>query len=445
MSSILIEILIITLLVLINGFFAMAEIAVVSARKTRLQHQAQDGDRKAEAALALARAPDRFLATIQIGITLVGILAGAFGGATIAEELADALERFPRLAPYSEAIGVAVVVVGITYLSLVIGELVPKRVGLGHPEKVAAAIAPFMRSLSRLASPLVRFLSFSSSLVVRALGVRPEPETPVSEEEIKLLLRHGTRAGAFEPAEEEMVKRVFRLNDATINVQMTPRREVIWLDVEDPAGQISQVATTGGHSRYPVARGDLDHPLGLVYTKDLLADSLACRPLDLKAALRPALFLPESISVLEAVERLKEAYADAALVINEHGGFEGLLTITDILQAIVGDIPAPDELAEPQAVQRSDGSWLLDGTLPAEDVKELLELESLPHQRKSHYQTLGGLVMLCLGHIPSAGEKFAWSGWHFEVVDMDGHRVDKVLATPPGPEDLEGPQELHSS
>ncbi|MGC9335111.1 MAG: hemolysin family protein, partial [Anaerolineae bacterium] len=401
MSSILIEILIITLLVLINGFFAMAEIAVVSARKTRLQQQAQDGDRKAEAALALARAPDRFLATIQIGITLVGILAGAFGGATIAEELADALERFPRLAPYGEAIGVAVVVVAITYLSLVLGELVPKRLGLGHPERISTAIAPFMRNLSRLASPLVRVLSASSSLVVRALGVRPEPETPVSEEEIKLLLRHGTRAGAFEPAEEQIVGRVFRLDDVSINVLMTPRPDVVWLDLDDPAEDITHIAASGDHSRYPVARGDLDHPLGLVYTKDLLADSFACRPLDLKAVLRPALFLPESISVLEAVQRLKEASADAALIINEYGGFEGLLTITDILQAIVGDIPGPGELAEPEAVRRSDGSWLLDGILAADDVKELLGLESLPEQRKAHYQTLGGLVMLCLGHIPS--------------------------------------------
>jgi putative hemolysin len=428
MGTITIEILILVLLILANGLFAMAEIAVVSARKTRLQQQAQEGDRKAQVALELANAPNQFLATVQIGITLVGIMAGAFGGATLAEELADVLEQIPLLVLWSEAIGVGIVVLTITYLSLVIGELVPKRLGLNNAERVAARLAPFMWTLSRLASPLVRFLSLSTDLVLRLLGVRLEQQTPVSEEEIKLLLQQGTRAGVFEPAEQEAVEQVFRLTDVAIKAFMTPRPDVVWLDLDDPAEETRRIVATGGHSRFPVARGDPDHVLGMVYAKDLLADGLYGRPFDLEAALRPALYLPESITALEAVEQLKVNHTDAALVIDEYGGFEGLLTVEDILEAIFGDIPAPGESVELEAVQREDGSWLLDGMLPVDEVKKLLGIDSLPYEG-SQYQTLGGLVMLCLGRIPSTGEHFQYSGWRFEVIDMDRHRIDKVLAT----------------
>ena len=431
MSRIAIEILIVVLLILVNGLFAMAEIAVVSARKTRLQQQAQEGDKKAQAALELANAPNQFLATIQIGITLVGIVAGAFGGATIAEELAKVLQQVPVLAPYGEAIGVAVVVLAITYLTLVVGELVPKRLGLNNPERVAARLAPFMRTLSRLASPLVRYLSLSTDLVVRLLRVQPGQEVAVSEEEISLLLEHGTRAGVFEPGEQEMVEQVFRLGDVPIKAIMTPRMDVVWLDLDNPAEEVRSVVAKAGHSRYPVARGDLDHMLGLVYAKDLLAAGLEGRPLDLEAILRPALFMPETVTALEAVERLKENHTDAALVVDEYGGLEGLLTVDDILRAIVGDISAPGGAAEPGAVQRQDGSWLLDGMLPAEKVKELLGVGSLPHEG-SDYHTLGGLAMLCLERIPSPGDRFECCGWQLEVVDMDGRRVDKILAVSQG-------------
>ena len=431
MSRIAIEILIVVLLILVNGLFAMAEIAVVSARKTRLQQQAQEGDKKAQAALELANAPNQFLATIQIGITLVGIVAGAFGGATIAEELAKVLQQVPVLAPYGEAIGVAVVVLAITYLTLVVGELVPKRLGLNNPERVAARLAPFMRTLSRLASPLVRSLSLSTDLVVRLLRVQPGQEVAVSEEEISLLLEHGTRAGVFEPGEQEMVEQVFHLGDVPIKAIMTPRMDVVWLDLDDPAEEVRSVVAKAGHSRYPVARGDLDHMLGLVYAKDLLAAGLEGRPLDLEAILRPALFMPETVTALEAVERLKENHTDAALVVDEYGGLEGLLTVDDILRAIVGDISAPGGAAEPGAVQRQDGSWLLDGMLPVEKVKELLGVDSLPHEG-SDYHTLGGLAMLCLERIPSPGDRFECCGWQLEVVDMDGRRVDKILAVSQG-------------
>jgi putative hemolysin len=432
MSRIAIEILVLTVLILANGLFAMSEIAVVSARKSRLQQQAQEGNKRAQVALELANAPNQFLATIQIGITLVGIMAGAFGGATIAEELANVLGKVPLLAPYGEAIGVGVVVLTITYFSLVIGELVPKRLGLNNAERVAARLAPFMHTLSRLASPFVRFLSLSTDLALRLLRVRPEQETPVSEEEIKLLLQQGTRAGAFEPAEQEMVEHVFRLGDATVEALMTPRPGVVWLDLDDPEEEEARrVVATSGHSRFPVARGDLDHVLGMVYAKDLLADGLNGRPFDLEGNLRPTLYLPESITALEAVEQLRVNRTDAALVIDEYGGFEGLLTSEDILEAIVGDILAPGELVEAEAVQREDGSWLLGGMLPIDEVEDLLGVDSLAHER-SQYQTLGGLVMLRLGRIPSAGDHFSCCGWRFEVVDMDRLRVDKVLAISQG-------------
>jgi putative hemolysin len=427
MSRIAIEILVLVVLILANALFAMSEIAVVSARKTRLQQQAQEGNKRAQVALELANAPNQFLATIQLGITLVGIMAGAFGGATIAEELAGVLEQVPFLAPYSEVIGVGIVVLTITYFSLVIGELIPKRLGLNNAERVAARLAPFMQALSRLASPLVRLLSLSTDLAMRLLRVRPKQETPVSEEEIKLLLQQGTRAGAFEPAEQEMVEHVFRLGDATVKALMTPRPEVVWLDLDDPAEDARRVVATRGHSRFPVARGELDHVLGVVYVKDLLADGLDGQPFDLEANLRPALYLPETVTALEAMEQLRMNHTDAALVIDEYGGFEGLLTVEDILEAIIGDIVAPGEPVEPEAVQREDGSWLLDGTLPIDEVKDLLGIDSLPHEG-SQYQTLGGFVMLCLGRIPSAGDHFSCCGWRFEVVDMDRLRVDKVLA-----------------
>jgi putative hemolysin len=411
----------------------MSELAVVSARKTRLQQRAQEGDRKASLALELANGPNQFLATIQIGITLVGILAGAFGGATLAEEMADLFAHVPILAPYGEVISVAIVVLAITYLSLVIGELVPKRLAMGNPEKVAATVAPVMRTLSRLASPIVHLLSFSTDLVIRILGTKEEGEAPISEEEIRLLLQQGTEAGIFEPREQEVVERAFRLADQTINVFMTSRPDVVWLDLSDPAEEILHTLANGGHSRYPVAHDDLDRVKGFVYTKDLLARSLAGEPLDLEALLHPALFLPESIAALDAVERLKEANVDVATVIDEHAGFQGILTVNDILEALVGTIPEAGRDVEPEAVQRQDGSWLLDGRLPVDEMKEMLGLQSLPYENTSYYHTLGGLVMLCLGHIPTAGESFACSNWRFEVVDMDGRRVDKVLAMPAHP------------
>jgi putative hemolysin len=430
MGSITIQIVIILVLIVANGLFAMAEIAIVSARKARLQQRAEEGDPGAKIALELANSPSRFLSTIQIGITLVGILAGAFGGAVIADRLSPELNGISWIAPHGGAVSLFIVVVGITYLSLIIGELVPKQIALNHAERISAAVAPFMRALSWLGAPLVHLLSVSTQLVLRAFGIKPSAETSVTEEEVKLMIELGTQEGVFEPTEQEMVERVFRLGDRTVNALMTPRPEVVWLDPSEPPEEIQKKITADSHTHYPVAEGQIDRIIGLVNSKDLLYQNLSCRPIDLRSVLRPALFIPESMSALDVLERFKQKRTHVAFVIDEHGGFQGLVTTSDILEAIVGDIPMPDEAEETEIIRREDGSWLVDGKVIADELKELLQVNELPFEDEHLYQTVGGLVMASLGRIPVSGDHFDWSGFRFEVMDMDGHRVDKVLISP---------------
>jgi len=425
-----IELVFLLFLILINGVFALSEIAVISAHKARLRQRADEGNRGAEIALQLANAPNQFLATIQIGITLVGIFAGAFGGATLAEKLSVWLTQVPVLAPYSKAVGVGAVVLGTTYLSLVVGELLPKRLAMGNPEQLASAVAPAMRTMSRLTAPVVRLLSFSTDLLVRLLGVREQGDVPASEEEINLLLKHGVDVGVFDRREQELVARTFRLDDLTAGALMTPRPEVVWIDADDSPDKMLLLVATGGRSRYPIAVEDLDQVRGIVYTKDLLAQCLDNQPFDPDAVLRPAVFVPETLSVLDTIERLREAHVDIAMVIDEYSSVQGILTVDDVLKAFVGRIPSAGEVPPRRSVLREDGSWLLDGLLTVEELKDVLELKHLPEEERARYQTLGGLAMLCLGHIPAAGEEYTWSGWHFTVVKMDGHRVQRVLAEP---------------
>ncbi len=428
------HLLIIVILIAVNGLFSLAEIAVVSARKARLQQRAEEGDRRAQAALELANAPGRFLSTIQIGITLVGILTGAFSGTTIADRIAPELNRIAWIAPHGAAVSLGAVVVLITFLTLIFGELVPKQIALNNAERIAAAVAPFMRGLSRLALPAVHLLSASTTLVLRLLRAPRAPESSVTEEEIKLMIEQGTQEGVFEPTEQQMVERVFRLGDRTVYALMTPRPEVVWLDPGEPAEEIQRKITGDAHTHYPVAEGRIDNVIGMVNSKDLLSQNLSCRPIDLRSVLRPALFIPESMPALEVLERFKQKRSHAALVIDEHGGFQGLVTTSDILEAIVGDIPARGESHEAAVIRREDGSWLVDGTVLADELKDLLDLDRLPFEEERLYETLGGLVMAFLGRIPRSGEGFDWEGFRFEVVDMDGHRVDKVLIRPPATE-----------
>jgi len=441
MDSLSTQIFIIAALIIANGIFAMAEIAIVSARKARLQQRAEEGDEGARIALELANSPSRFLPTIQIGITLIGIFAGAFGGATIADKLAPELNRISWIAPHGGAVSLFIVVLAITFLSLIIGELVPKQIALQHAERISAAFAPAIRSLAWVASPLVHLLSLTTQLVLRLFGIKPSAETSVTEEEIKLMIEQGTQEGVFEPTEQEMVERVFRLGDRTVNALMTPRPDVIWLDLNDPPEEIQSKITSNSHTHYPVAEDQIDTIIGMVNSKDLLSQNLSCRPIDLRSVLQPALFIPESMSALDLLERFKKKRTHVALVIDEHGGFQGLITTSDVLEAIVGDIPTPGESEEADVIHREDGSWLVDGKVLADELKELLQKDELPFEDENLYQTLGGLVMAFLDRIPRSGNHFDWDGYRFEVVDMDGHRVDKVLIKPLAPEPPPVPEE----
>lgn len=430
MFSVLFEILLILVLILANGVLAMSEIAMVSSRKARLQQRVNEGDERARIALELANQPSSFLSTVQIGITLVGILAGALGGATLAEQMAPWIGQVGPLAPYSDAIAVVLVVLVITYLSLVLGELAPKRIALEDPEGVASMVAIPMRWLSRLTAPVVHLLSASTSLVVRALGIHPSAEPPVTEEEIRMLIDIGTRAGVFEQEEQDLVEGVFQMADRRLESVMTPRSEIVWLDLEEEPERTRQKMIATRHTRFPVAREDLDHVVGIVHAKDMLARSLDGRALDLETAMVKPLFVPENMSALNMIDRFREAHAQIAMVIDEFGGVQGLVTSFDILEGIAGDIPVFGESLEQEVIQREDGTWLVDGGLPIDEFKELFDLKKLPDESIDRYQTVAGLVLSVIGRIPVSGDHFEAAGLRFEVVDMDGFRVDKVLVEP---------------
>ncbi len=436
MNSLAIEIIFILLLLIANGLFAMSEIALVSSRKARLQRRAEKDD-GARAALELANAPDRFLSTVQIGITLIGILAGAFGGATISRHLAERLNRIPALAPYSEAVSIVVVVVTITYLSLVVGELVPKRLALNYPERIASRVAKPMQFLSRLTAPAVHTLSASSSFLLRLLGARPTGEPPITEEEVKILIDVGAEAGVFEAAEHELVDNIFRLADLKVPQLMTPRLDIVWLDVMSPPEEIRKRIINSPYSRIPVCQGTLDNVLGVVKARDLLARVLAGEPFDLRAAMRPPLYVPETRTALQLLELFKRSTAHIALVIDEHGALEGLVTMNDVLEAIVGEMPTHPGRVEGLAVRREDGSWLLDGRMPVSDFKELFSIERLPREEEGGYHTLAGFIMTYLGRLPSAADHFVWDGLRIEVVDMDRRRIDKVMVNRIEPDNTE--------
>lgn len=433
MTRIALELLLILLLVTANGVFALSEIALVSARRARLQQRAEQGDPGAQAALDLAREPTRFLSTVQIGITLVGILAGAFGGATLAEALAEQLARVPALAPYAEALALAAVVVLVTYLSLVIGELAPKRLALNNPEQVAARVARPMAALSRLASPLVRALSVSTDVLLALLRVRPATDPPVSAEEIKILIEQGATSGVFEPTEQDIVESALFIGERRVGAAMTPRIDIEWVDLDRPLEAIRDQVLNSSHSYFPASRGSLDDVSAVLRGRDLLAQLVQGEPLDWAALLREPLFVPESQTVLDLVQLLKQTGQPLALIIDEYGGLQGMLTPTDLLEALIGEIQQPGQAPEPEAVQREDGSWLLDGRLQVSKLKELLGLRELPQEGEAGYDTLGGFVMVVLGEIPSVGQQFEHAGQTFAIVDMDGHRVDRVLVTPAAP------------
>jgi putative hemolysin len=430
MSIVAFQIAAIILLILLNGFFAMSETALVSSRKARLRQRAEEGDRGARAALELADSPNRFLSTVQIGISLIGVLAGAFGGATLARPLAGALRGVPALAPYAGSVAFGAVVVAITYLSLILGELVPKRLALNGAEVVASRVSGPMRLISTITSPAVWFLSASTEAVLGLLRARSTPESPVSEQEVEILMEEGARAGVFEEEERDLVRRALQLDDRPVHELMTPRPKVAWLDADDPQEEVLRQAREAGHSYYPVARGDLDDLLGIASVKDAWVRQAFGEPADLLDSLRRSPLVPEGAPATDALEAFKRSGLPTALVIDERGHIEGLVTLTDVLEALVGEVPGEDEPAEEALLRREDGSWLVDGLLAAHELKKHLGTRGLPREGETDYQTVGGMVMEALGRVPEEGDRFEWEGYSFEVLDMDGRRVDKVLVAP---------------
>jgi putative hemolysin len=424
------ELLIVLLLILLNGLFAMAEMAIVSARRARLKHAANQGDRGAKVALTLAENPGRFLSTVQIGITLIGVLAGAFGGATLSKALAVWLAaEFPAAAEYAEAISIGAVVVSITFLSLILGELVPKRLALSRPEAIASRLARGMALLSRIAGPVVWLLSGATEIVLRLLPIRHGSEPAVTDEEIKVLMQQGAESGHFHPIEKSIVDMALRLGDRRVSALMTPRTQVEWLDLEDPLEETQQKIRESHYSRFPVAEGGRRHIVGVVEVKDLLAGELAGRGFDVRAAMKPPLYIPESAPALKALETFRRTGAPIALIVDEYGDFQGIVTLEDLLEALVGDLPEPGQQEEPSVTQRADGSWLVDGMLPIDQLKDTIGLAHLPDEDEASYQTVAGLVMDRLRRIPKAADWFEIDDHRFEVVDMDGRRIDKVMVS----------------
>ena len=421
------EVVILVGLILANGVFAMAEIAIVSARKARLQQRAEEGDVGARQALALANEPTRFLSTIQIGITLIGTLTGVFGGATLAAEIAVPLRSVPGLASSADAISLVVVVVGIAYLSLVLGELAPKRLGLGNAERIAALLARPMTALARLTAPLVSLLSLSTGLVLRLLRVHPSQEPPVTEEEVRILIDTGRQAGVFEASEQELVENVFRLGDRRVSALVTPHTELVRLDADAPDQANWEKMAASPYDHFPVYRDHPDNVLGLVSVKALWNEMVAGRQPVLTEQLEEPIFVPESAPALQVLNRLRRTGIQVALVLDEYGAIMGLVTLFDLLEALVGEIAEVGQ-DTPDIAQRADGSWLVDGLLPVDAFEDYFDVPIQPEEEKD-YQTVGGFVMQRLGRVPAEGDSFDWHGLRFEVVDMDQLRVDKLLVS----------------
>jgi putative hemolysin len=424
-----IEVFLVLVLILLNGLFAMSELALVSARRVRLQHLAEAGQRGARVAIRLIEDPSRFLATVQIGISLVAVVAGAFGGATLGNRLGNWLDRWPGVAPHGNTIAIGLVVVAITYLSLVLGELVPKRVALASPERVASLVAPLMNLLSRLAAPAVAVLKVSTDATLRLLGLSGTRETAITEEEVKALIDEGTRAGIFVPQEREMIAAVLRLADRPVRVIMTPRPEVVWLDERADAEAIRMTLQQSRFSRFPVCQGSIDHAVGIVHAKDLLPAALNSERIELKRYMVPSLFVHDRTPVLKLLDLFRRERLHMAIVVDEFGATEGVATPIDILESIAGELPERGEEMELSLVQREDGSWLVDGAMPIDEFEDRLGLRGL--RAAGDFHTMAGFVLQQLGRLPMVGEGFDLNGTRFEVVDMDGRRIDKVLIRPP--------------
>ena len=423
------QLLFVFLLIIVNGFFAMAEIALVASRKARLQPLAEAGNPGAQAALELKADPSRLLSTVQIGVTVIAILSGTFGQATLGEALQQQLETYEGfLARYAHAASMAVMVIAISYFSLILGELVPKRIALAHTERIAAALARIMRAIARAGAPIEWFLSASTNLVLRLLPMRNPRAAPVTDEEISFMLREGVATGHIAEAETAIVEMALRLGDRRASAVMTPRTQVESLDLDDPEEENRRKIRDSAYSRFPVVQGGSQQVLGIVQAKDLLIAALGGRPFDLRAATRPPLYLPNTVTVLRVLEAFKTSGEPMALVVDEYGDLEGLVTQSDILEALVGDIAGSAD-ADQRVVRREDGTWLIDGMVGLDELKQVLGISHLPGE-DADFHTLGGYVMARLNRVPMVADRVMAADYRFEVVKMDGRRVDRVLVSP---------------
>jgi len=423
------EILALAGLILLNGLFAMSEIALVVSRLGRLQKQGEGGDMSARAAIELRKDPNRFLSTVQIGITSIGVLSGIIGEATLAAPLAQWLESVGLDQKPSSYIATGLVVVTITYFSIVFGELVPKRIGQINPEPIARLVSRPMMLLATLSKPFVFLLAGSTKMMLRVLGVKEISGSAVTEEEIHAMLEEGSDSGVIEKQEHAMVRNVFRLDDRQIDSLMVPRRDVVYLDVERSLDENLDTIRQSEHSRFPVCRGGLRDILGIVSARQLLAQTLDGVKPDLTANLQPAVFVPETQTGMELLENFKATHVQLAIVIDEYGEVQGIVTLQDVMEAITGEFK-PRHAKDAWAVRRDDGSWLLDGLIPIPELKDRLDLGETPEEARNRYNTLSGMLMYLFERIPQTGDRVSWDGWDFEVVDLDGKRIDKVLATP---------------
>ncbi|HWR77484.1 MAG TPA: hemolysin family protein [Thiobacillus sp.] len=432
------EILLLAALIVLNGVFAMSEIALVVAKRARLARLAEQGDTSAAVAVTLHDDPTRFLSTVQVGITSIGILNGIVGEAALAGPLSLWLQSVGMETEASRIASTALVVIIITYATIVIGELVPKRIGLLNPEGIACRVARPMNLLARLARPFVRLLSMSTDAILRLLGKQQSSQQGVIEEEIHALLQEGSDSGVIEQQEREMVRNVFRLDDRPVESLMTPRTGIVYLDITLPLEENLRRVADSGHSRFPVCQDGLDEVLGILNTKQLLNAMLAGASPSLTDALLPAVFVPERLSGLDLLEQFRASDVHLVLIIDEYGEINGLVTLQDVLEAVTGEFK-PRRLEEAWAMQREDGSWLLDGLIPIPELKDRLELKSVPGEGKGRYHTLSGLVMWLSGRLPQTGDVMSWENWRLEVVDLDGKRIDKILATPIPPVEASHP------
>lgn len=429
MSETISQVFLLIILVIINGLFSMTEMAVVSLRKARLQKLAEDGDSKARTAIELSENPNAFFSTIQIVISLVGVVMGAFGAQSFSDDFARLLKKVDFLAPAADTISLLLISLIITYFSLVIGELIPKRIATSNPEKISMAMGGFMKGLSKVFRPIVSLLSASTEFGLKLMGIQEQDETPVSEDEVKVMIEQGKQVGVFEENEQDIVESVFRMSDDTVDALMTPRTELTWIDLEEPLEESLKEILDSEYSYYPLVRGNPDNIVGVITAKNLLDAYIRKDEIDLEALAETPLYVPESKPALNLLDDLKESNKNFAIILDEYGGFSGMITPFEILEELVGNVASTGNNPEDDIMVRSDGSWSFDGQLDIDEFKDELNIRELPDENRVGYQTLGGFILSQIGSIPSIGDCFDWDKYHFEIVDMDGRRIDRVFVS----------------